>query len=77
MTIQALVKRGVYLCNIAEQLGVHPRTVRRALQRGGPPTRRGGRRGSPLDPYRSVVDQLLAEGVWNAVVIGDPLLLRR
>ena len=27
MTIQALVKRGVYLCDIAEQLGVHPRTV--------------------------------------------------
>ena len=24
MTIQALVKRGVYLCDIAEQLGVHP-----------------------------------------------------
>ena len=23
MTIQALLKRGVYLCDIAEQLGVH------------------------------------------------------
>jgi transposase len=69
MTIQALAKRGVYLCDIAGQLGVHPRTVRRALQRGGPPARRGGRRGSLLDPYRPVVDQLLAEGVWNAVVI--------
>ena len=32
MTIQALVKRGVYRCDIAEQLGVHPRTIRRALQ---------------------------------------------
>ena len=50
MTIQALVKRGVYLCDIAEQLGVHPRTVRRALARRGPPPRRGGRRGSVLDP---------------------------
>jgi IS30 family transposase len=39
MVIQALVKRGVYLCDIAGQLGVHPRTVRRALQRGGAPTR--------------------------------------
>jgi transposase len=48
---------------------VHPKTVRRALQRGGPPRRRGGRRGSLLDPYRSVVDRLLSEGVWNAVVI--------
>ena len=69
MTIQALVKRGVYLCDIAGQLGIHPRTVRRALERGGPPARRGGRRGSVLDPYRPLVDQLLAEGVWNAVVI--------
>ena len=35
MTIQALAKRGVYVCDIAAQLGVHPKTVRRALQRGG------------------------------------------
>jgi transposase len=69
MTIQALVNRGVYRCDIAEQLGVHPRTVRRALQRGGPPARRGGRRGSLLDPYRLAVDRLLADGVWNGVVI--------
>src|SRR5262245_66281155 len=34
MTIQALVKRGVYRCDIAEQLGVHPKTVSRAVQRG-------------------------------------------
>ncbi len=27
MVIQALVKRGVYLCDIARQLGVHPKTV--------------------------------------------------
>jgi transposase len=69
IVIQALVQRGVYLCDIAQQLGVHPKTVRRALQRGGPPRRRGGRRGRVLDPYRPVVDQLLTEGVWNAVVI--------
>jgi hypothetical protein len=37
MTIQALVKRGVYLCDIAEQLGVHRKTVSRAVQRGGAP----------------------------------------
>ena len=69
MTIQALVQRGVYLCDIAGQLGVHPRTVRRTLQRGAPPVPRRGRRGSVLDPYRPIVDQLLVEGVWNAVVI--------
>jgi IS30 family transposase len=42
MVIQALVQRGVYLCDIAQQLGVHPKTVRRALPRGGPPRRRNG-----------------------------------
>lgn len=52
MTIQALVKRGVYRCDIAEHLGIHPRTVRRALPCDG-------RRGSVLDPYRPVVAQLL------------------
>jgi len=76
MTIQALAKRGVYLCDIAQQLGVHPRTVRRALDRGGPPVSRRGRRSSLLDAYRPAVDQLLAEGVWNAVVIWRELQAR-
>ena len=76
MTIQALVKRGVYLCDIAEQLGVHPKTVSRAVRRGGPPAPRRGRRGSLLDPYRSVIDGLLADGVWNAVVIWRELQAR-
>jgi len=76
MTIHALVTRGVYRCDIAEQLGVHPKTVSRAVQRGGPPTPRRGRRGSLLDPYRSVIDGLLAEGVWNAVVIWRELQAR-
>jgi IS30 family transposase len=53
VTIQALVKRGVCLCDIAEQLGVHPRTIRRAVRRGGPPAPRRGRRGSLLDQYRA------------------------
>jgi len=35
ITIQPLVKRGVYLCDIAEQLGVHPKTVSRTVKRGG------------------------------------------
>lgn len=35
MDIRALVEKGMYQKDIAEQLGVHPRTVRRALQRGG------------------------------------------
>jgi hypothetical protein len=35
-----------------------------------------GRRGSLLDPYRPVIDGLVAEGVWNAVVIGRELQAR-
>lgn len=69
MVIQALAKRGQYLCDIAKQVGVHPRTVRRALARGEAPATRPSRRGSRLDPYRADIDRLLAEDVWNAVVI--------
>lgn len=69
MVIQVLAKRGLYLCDIAKQVGVHPRTVRRALDRGEAPATRPSRRGSRLDPYRADIDRLLAEDVWNAVVI--------
>ena len=69
MVIQALTKRGVYQRDIAETLGVHPKTVQRALRRDGAPPTRPKRRPSLLDSYRAEVDRLLAEGVWNAVVI--------
>lgn len=70
MEIQAQVERGVYRKDIAATLGVHPRTVRRALKRGGAPSgRRPAARRSILDPFKARVDALLASGVWNAVVI--------
>jgi len=70
MLIQAQVERGVYQRDIAAALGVHPRTVRRALARGGAPTgKRPGARKSKLDPFKPEIDRLLQEGVWNAVVI--------
>ena len=69
IVIQALIRQGVYLCDIARQLGVHPKTVRRALLRGRAPDGRRGRRRSQLDPYRADIDRLLTAGVWNAVVI--------
>lgn len=69
MVIHALAKCGLYLCGFAEQVGVHPRTVRRALSRGGAPAPRPSRWGSRLDPYRVDIDRLLAEDVWNTVVI--------
>lgn len=67
--IKALKKRGAYNKDIAAELGVHPKTVSRALNRNGAPAGKRQRRGSKLDPYKKRIDELLAEGVWNAVVI--------
>ncbi len=69
MTIRALSDRGVYQKDIALQLGVHPKTVGRALKRGQAPSPGRKRRSSRLDPFKATVDRLLTEGVWNAVVI--------
>jgi len=66
--IEALVKRGVYQCDIAADLGVSPKTVSRALARRAAPSGHV-RRGSLLDPYRAQIDALLNDGVWNAQVI--------
>ena len=67
--IKALKKRGVYNKDIAAELNVHPKTVSRALKRGGPPERKRQKTGSKLDPYKAKVDKLLSENVWNAMVI--------
>lgn len=69
LMIQAQLERGVYQKDIAAELGVDPRTIRRAVKRGGAPPRGRRRRGSKLDPYKPFVDKLLRENVWNAVVI--------
>ena len=55
--------------DIAAEIGVHPKTVSRALERGGAPEKKRKRRSSKLEPYKSTVDRLLSEGVWNAIVI--------
>lgn len=67
--IKALRKRGVYVKDIATELGVHPKTVSRALQRGEAPSKKRKQRGSKLDAYKGQIDDLLQEGVWNAVVV--------
>lgn len=46
IVIQALAQRGLYRCDIAKQVGVHPRTVRRALALGRAPASRPTRRRS-------------------------------
>jgi len=67
--IKSLDQRGVYLKDIANELGVHPRTVSRALKRGSAPQCERKKRSSKLDAYKAEVDRLLSEGVWNTVVI--------
>jgi transposase len=68
--IRQMTREGAYQKDIAAELGVHPKTVSRAVKRGGAPSgKRPGARKSLLDPYKPVVDRLLKEGVWNAVVI--------
>ncbi|HZU86252.1 MAG TPA: IS21 family transposase [Anaerolineaceae bacterium] len=69
MVIKALKQRGVYIKDIAEQIGVHPKTVSRALKEGSAPQRERKRRGSKLDAYKVQIDALLSAGVWNNVVL--------
>ena len=70
MEIRARVEKGMYRKDVAEQLGIHPRTVRRALARGGPPTGdRPNARHSKLDPFKDFIDEFLRNEVWNVMVI--------
>lgn len=69
IVIRTLKARGVYQKDIAAELGVHPKTVGRALKRGNAPATLRKTRASKLDPYKARVDELLAEGVWNGTVI--------
>jgi transposase len=55
--------------DIAAELGVHPKTVQRALKRGSEPPASRRKRGSKLDPFTWKVDELLREQVWNGQVI--------
>jgi len=69
LMIKARHERGVYQKDIAEELGIHPKTVSRALKRGSAPSKKRAKKGSKLDPYKEQVDKLITQGVWNANVI--------
>jgi len=56
IVIKTLKKRGVYNKDIAVELGVHPKTVSRALKRGSAPVRERKQRSSKLDPYKAQID---------------------
>lgn len=67
--IRVLKKQGVFNKDIAAELGIHPRTVSRALKRGSAPKPERKRQDSKLEPYKAKIDQLLKANVWNAMVI--------
>jgi len=67
--IKTLEQHGFYIKDIAAELGVHPKTVSRALKRGGAPNRERKHCQSKLEPYTPKIDQVLSQGVWNAKVI--------
>ena len=67
--IRSLTKRGVYQIDIATELGVHPKTIRRALKRETIPEKKRKKKGSKLDRHKNRVDELLSKNVWNAKVI--------
>jgi len=67
--IKALEQRGVFQKDIAQELGVHPKTVSRALKRNGAPRRERKRKESKLDAYKPKVDRILSQDVWNVKVV--------
>jgi len=77
MYIKAQVEKGVYQKDIASEVGVSAKTISRALKRGGRPAgKRPEARRSKLDPFKALVDELLRQGVWNAVVVFREIQLR-
>ena len=67
--IKSLDQHGVYIKDIAAELGVHPKTVSRALKRKAAPSREHKQSDSKLEPYKPKIDDLLSKDVWNAQVI--------
>jgi len=67
--IKSLYRRGVFLKDIAAELGVHPKTVSRVLKNKRTPNSERKSCKSKLEPYKPKIDRLLSEGVWNAKVI--------
>jgi len=77
MYIKQQHELGVYKKDIAAERGISAKTVSRALKRGSAPAgRRPGAKTSKLDPYKRQIDELLAQNVWNAMVIRDVIRQR-
>jgi transposase len=67
--IKALTNKGAFIKDIAAEMGIHPKTVSRALNRGSAPKLEKKSKESKLLRYQAKIDQLLAANIWNAMVI--------
>ncbi len=69
--IEELKRQGLSICGIAAVTGFDRKTVRKYLAKPGQEPRYGPRpkRPSQLSPFQAYIDQRLAAGVWNAVVL--------
>ena len=69
--IEELRRQGLSVCGIAAVTGFDRKTVRKYLANPERQPRYGPRqkRPSQLDPFKPYIDERLAAGVWNAVVL--------
>jgi len=75
--IKQLRDQGMYLIDIANQMGCSERTVRRQLALPAPlPYPKRAQRPCKLDPYKDFIDEQLSDNIWNAEVIFQMLLER-
>lgn len=64
-----LRQQGVYIVDIATQVGCSERTVRRYFKYPEPPARKSRHKMVKLKPFMDYIDMRLAENVWNSEVI--------
>ncbi len=69
MNIRSQFSKGVYKKDIARELGVSPKTISRVLKRNGvPKNKRNMAKYSKLDSFKSFIDKMLSENIWNSIV---------
>ncbi|HAJ3957523.1 TPA: IS21 family transposase, partial [Escherichia coli] len=64
---------GMYITDIANELGCDRKTVRKWLNKDELPVYKRKQRPSKLDPYKDYIRQRMDEGCFNAVVILDEI----
>ena len=74
--IHQLRQEGCFLVDIADKMNCSVKTVQRQLKRVQPPSLRKRTVHKPrkLDPFKSTVDDMLANNIWNAMVIFDRIV---